>query len=1359
MEKSVPIIVLARNYSNGLAVARSLGSAGYTVHYIASSHVEGANDIAAMSKYVSSFSEVVASKVKEEDSDPELISEIMKFASDGGQKPILFPTDDYTTSIMDNDRDALSPYFLMPQAGDGKQGSLSALMDKTLQLQKAQEIGLNVPFSVAVSLRDEDISIPEDIPYPAYVKPIQSILGYKTEMKVCNDEEELRAHLAEMRERFSDRDVLVQEFLDIDTEFASAGICLDQEVMLPALIRKTRIGQHGRGVTLTGELVPFDVLGEDVCKKAIELLKNFHYTGNFGMEFNLVGDKVYFNEVNLRSAGEAYAYFKSGINFPLIFVRHILGDDDPFAGEQFKGMEKTLLYDKIAWEDYAYGTLSWTELNTCMEESDIRILCDPDDPEPGDAFTRRLVERRSTLNTRQKRKARREKCIVQAAEAMGWDRETSEAWLDDIREKYSLTYRDILNNSFWECPEEEHEARVEEILGNKEERNELRSEEKPLVVVLSRIYSTGLAVVRSLGSAGYPVDYIGNCHKEGASLIAAQSKYINNSVEVVSRKVDGGNDTLVMAELLKYRKLKKPGERIVLFPTDDYTASVMDSNRDRLKRIFVMPGITDGSEGLMMHKMRKAVQSKMAAESGLNVPAEWIVSLREKDIALPDGIIYPCFVKPIESITGYKREMKLCQSENALRDHLMMLRRRYADRDVLVQEFLEIDQEIDMSGICFDQDVFIPAIIRKTHVAQHERGVTLAGKVVPFEELGEDVVNGVKRLMRAFRYNGMFDLELNIVGDKIYFNEVNLRSGGPNYSYFMSGVNLPAFTVKGLLGQEFDEDDVKVETYGKNFIYEKVAWDDYSAGFINKRQLNKMLAAADIRLLEAKDDPAPTEMFNKMTSEEGEEKRKKFEQRRRNEMKRRVKTTISTVAGAPGLAVRGYPQGHRKNRRDPNSPTPRVLVAGRNWCSNLCMARSLAEGGYEVEILRIVQRKPGDNNLLKWLKPEKYSNSIKAFYFLNSRRRSRRIVNRLKTIADPKWREKTQAAEERGQGRFMIPPEKRMLIIPADDLVAHTIDLYYDELSDYYLMPNIRGEGGHIADMMQKDIQKQLAREAGLPVPNSCVITSATREFVIPDTVTYPCFIKPNVSRNSAKSAMKRCDSEEELLATLKERKENGKSFELLVEDFIEIKRELSYLGLSTEKGVVCPGYFEAVVEGEGSHRGVAMLGRLLPIESAEPLLSEVVKFIESLGFNGLFDVDLIESKDGKIYFVELNMRYGASGYALTKGGANLPAMFADYMFHGTPVDKSCHINNVGATFTSEKVLIDEYREGLIEREQIDELMEKADIHFLKSDTDPKPYKHMVSLYPKAKELREQTLREAEEAARLEAEAEVFSDQ
>ena len=58
-----------------------------------------------------------------------------------------------------------------------------------------------------------------------------------------------------------------------------------------------------------------------------------------------------------------------------------------------------------------------------------------------------------------------------------------------------------------------------------------------LVVVLSRNYSTGLSVVRSLGSAGYKVDLVASAFRAGRSIIASSSKYVRNSVEVVSKKV------------------------------------------------------------------------------------------------------------------------------------------------------------------------------------------------------------------------------------------------------------------------------------------------------------------------------------------------------------------------------------------------------------------------------------------------------------------------------------------------------------------------------------------------------------------------------------------------------------------------------------------------------------------------------------------------------------------------------------------------------------------------------------------------------------------------------------------------------
>ena len=49
----------------------------------------------------------------------------------------------------------------------------------------------------------------------------------------------------------------------------------------------------------------------------------------------------------------------------------------------------------------------------------------------------------------------------------------------------------------------------------------MEEKKKPLIVVLSRNYSTGLSVIRSLGTAGYTVDLIASAVKEGKSVVAS----------------------------------------------------------------------------------------------------------------------------------------------------------------------------------------------------------------------------------------------------------------------------------------------------------------------------------------------------------------------------------------------------------------------------------------------------------------------------------------------------------------------------------------------------------------------------------------------------------------------------------------------------------------------------------------------------------------------------------------------------------------------------------------------------------------------------------------------------------------------
>lgn len=380
-----------------------------------------------------------------------------------------------------------------------------------------------------------------------------------------------------------------------------------------------------------------------------------------------------------------------------------------------------------------------------------------------------------------------------------------------------------------------------------------------LVVVLTRIHMTGLGVVRSLGEEGYTVDVVASTKTKGDSYFLSLSRYIRNYEEVISGKLDKDEDARLVEKLMEYEGA--PFEKIVLFPTDDYSASFIDTYRDTLEKVFLMPYMKDGESGTLIARMDKTYQSGIAGEAGLLVPDEWVIDLRN-DIVIPEDIKYPVFVKPLQSISGYKTEMKRCDNQEELMAKLTRMQELFRDREVLCQEFLDIEKEYDLSGVCIDQKIIIPAVIEKTHVAQFERGVTMAGRVVDKDVL-KDIMPEIEEMMKKFRYVGMFDMEFNVCGGRILFNEVNLRTGGPHFSYFLSGTNLPDVVVKVLTGREYDKDDETVDVLGKSFIYEKIAWEDYYHGYMSRKELKKTIDAADFTLLGYDRDPKPGNYYIK----------------------------------------------------------------------------------------------------------------------------------------------------------------------------------------------------------------------------------------------------------------------------------------------------------------------------------------------------------------------------------------------------------------------------------------------------------------------------------------------------------------
>ena len=386
VDKKPLVIVLSRNYSTGLGLIRSLGSAGFVVHLVASARRRNSSSIASSSKYVMDSIEFLTPDIYG-DEGKDITSYLVDFAKGSDRNMVLFPADDYTSMVVDMNRDVLKELYLLPNVGNLKNGEISYLMEKDVQGKLALETGMNRPYETVISLKDE-ITIPEDMVYPCFVKPLKSVDGEKTEMAVCATREELLNCLKGMQSQFAKRSVLVQEFLNIDKEYDVGGVCLGDKVYIPGVIEKTHVARHERGVTMAGRMVPCDVLGNQL-EKVKDMLVRLNYTGMFDLEFNCVGDEIYFNEINFRSGGPHFFYYHNGVNLPAIFVKGITGMEQD-ENTEIKEFGKTFVYEKVAWEDHINGFMSKKELRETIDKADFTLLRNDDDPAPGKIFERKI---------------------------------------------------------------------------------------------------------------------------------------------------------------------------------------------------------------------------------------------------------------------------------------------------------------------------------------------------------------------------------------------------------------------------------------------------------------------------------------------------------------------------------------------------------------------------------------------------------------------------------------------------------------------------------------------------------------------------------------------------------------------------------------------------------------------------------------------------------------------------------------------------------------------------------------------------------------------------------------------------------
>ena len=375
-----------------------------------------------------------------------------------------------------------------------------------------------------------------------------------------------------------------------------------------------------------------------------------------------------------------------------------------------------------------------------------------------------------------------------------------------------------------------------------------------------------------------------------------------------------------------------------------------------------------------------------------------------------------------------------------------------------------------------------------------------------------------------------------------------------------------------------------------------------------------------------------------------------------------------------------------------NKIKQRVIVVGNSFSTRLGVIRAVGHIGCEVIIIHI-----GNFNNTRPKKPiDCYSKYVSQVLFFDRQEGEKGLVRLLleQCIVD-------------GQ---------KAIIIPTSDFSAVAID--NEEIRKHFLVPYINNTISSIEYWMNKANQKTIAIQEGLKVAGSTIIEKKDDAFIIPDTVKYPCFTKPLASIGAGKRCMGRCDNKFELQNLLNLAGKNSIN-KILVEDFLNIDEEYAVLGISDGNNVVIPGVIKFVRESK-NNKGVAMVGKVLPVDGFKDVIGKFVSFIRNIGLVGLFDIDFFKCQ-GALYFGELNVRIGASGGAIAAMGANLPVMFVKAMLGEEIGDVRCLINT-SAIFVNERMCIEDWLSGRMSTLSLYKIINSADIQLIKCKKDIKPY-------------------------------------
>lgn len=311
----------------------------------------------------------------------------------------------------------------------------------------------------------------------------------------------------------------------------------------------------------------------------------------------------------------------------------------------------------------------------------------------------------------------------------------------------------------------------------------------------------------------------------------------------------------------------------------------------------------------------------------------------------------------------------------------------------------------------------------------------------------------------------------------------------------------------------------------------------------------------------------------------------------------------------------------------------RIIIWGANLQYTYGLMRAFGECGIKVTVLL----DPCDKKFC-YLRFSKY---IEKIHYLNT------VDDGLKILYNEYWNEK-----------------EKPIILCSSDVSICMLDANYNTLKDHFYIFNSNNEQGRISYLMDKTVTFPIAEKCGFNVIKTWEVSDPNE---VPDDITFPCITKGRNSSTSTKKAIHVCYNRKELLNSLKS------GIDYLVQEYIEKDYELCLVGFSYNHGENVINYGVVKKIRDGLQRQSTYI-RIDDIKKYPLNLKESVKsFLAEIKYDGLFGIDLIQ-KNGKYYFLEINLRNDGTTFLSTSAGANYPMCWAKYCIGSLTQD---YINSI----------------------------------------------------------------------------------